>query len=124
MNITNQIKSDLAIHSAAIANVAETLDKQLKELKEKEEVLTCWEKKMEEHAAKAKNKIVLDVGGKRFATSKSTLLTFTNSYFWAMLSSGKWLPDDDGREINLTTYFEGVTLLIGIQNILIASWTT
>jgi hypothetical protein len=52
---------------------------------------------MEEHAAKAKTKIVLDVGGKKFAASKSTLLTFPGSYFWAMLSSGKWLPDEDGR---------------------------
>jgi len=52
--------------------------------------------KLEEESAKAKSKITLDVGGTKFATSKSTLTKFKDSYFYAMLSSGRFKPDDDG----------------------------
>jgi len=51
---------------------------------------------MEEHASVAANKIVLDIGGQRFATAKSTLLSQKNTFFDAMLSSGQWRPGDDG----------------------------
>lgn len=44
----------------------------------------------------AKQKIVLDVGGTRFATSKSSLLRFPGTYFTGLLGSGKWKPEDDG----------------------------
>jgi hypothetical protein len=54
---------------------------------------------MAKHAALAKHKIKLDVGGRHFATSKETLLKFEGSFFFAMLSSGLWEPDEDG------TYF-------------------
>src|SRR4051794_40995666 len=40
--------------------------------------------------------IKLDVGGQTFATSKTTLLAHENSFFYAMLSSGDWQPDEDG----------------------------
>jgi len=54
------------------------------------------ELKMKENAEKAKSKIILDIGGTRFTTSKSTLMAFEGSYFHAMLSSGHWQPDEDG----------------------------
>lgn len=42
-------------------------------------------------------KIKLNVGGKIFTTSKTTLLSVPGSYFHALLSSGKWLPDEDNE---------------------------
>jgi len=53
------------------------------------------ESKIAADSAKAKSKIVLDIGGTRFVTSKQTLLAFDKSYFCAMLASD-WQPDDDG----------------------------
>ncbi len=52
---------------------------------------------MEQNALSAKAKISLNVGGKHFATSRTTLLSYKNSYFYTMLSSGKWQPDEDGE---------------------------
>ncbi|KAF0714768.1 Aste57867_3701 [Aphanomyces stellatus] len=40
------------------------------------------------------NRIVLDVGGTLFVTSKATLIRVKGSYFDAMLSSGAWHPDE------------------------------
>jgi len=54
---------------------------------------------MKRSASVARTKIKLDIGGKIFSTSKSTLMAFEGSYFHAMLSSGHWQPDEDG------TYF-------------------
>eukprot|EP01006_Ploeotia_vitrea_P022734 TRINITY_DN55145_c0_g1_i1.p1 TRINITY_DN55145_c0_g1~~TRINITY_DN55145_c0_g1_i1.p1 ORF type:complete len:351 (+),score=9.29 TRINITY_DN55145_c0_g1_i1:29-1054(+) len=42
-------------------------------------------------------KITLNVGGSRFVTTESTLLTEKENFFWAMLNSGAWTPDDDGE---------------------------
>eukprot|EP01118_Nematostelium_gracile_P005841 TRINITY_DN1866_c1_g1_i1.p2 TRINITY_DN1866_c1_g1~~TRINITY_DN1866_c1_g1_i1.p2 ORF type:complete len:130 (-),score=21.90 TRINITY_DN1866_c1_g1_i1:522-911(-) len=39
----------------------------------------------------------LNVGGKRFSTSKSTLTSIEDTYFHAMLSSDKWKPNEDGE---------------------------
>ena len=39
---------------------------------------------------------MLDVGGKRFATARTTLLKHPDTYFSALLGSGKWAPDADG----------------------------
>jgi len=75
------------------------VEKRIKLLEAKEQHWAALEKLMQEHAAAATNKIVLDIGGQRFATSKTTLLAFRGSFFDAMLSSGKWQPDADG------TYF-------------------
>lgn len=49
--------------------------------------------------AQGPSRIVLDVGGERFTTSKSTLLRAEDSFFTAMLASGFWQPCEDG------TYF-------------------
>lgn len=40
-----------------------------------------------------------NTGGKRFAASKSTLLSQKGSFFDAMLSSGNWKPGDDGAYV-------------------------
>ncbi len=51
---------------------------------------------MSKHSAMAKSKIKLDVGGQSFTASKETFLKFKDSFFFAMLSSGCWEPDEDG----------------------------
>jgi len=38
----------------------------------------------------------LDVGGRIFSTSKTSLLSLKGTYFESLLSSGKWEPDEDG----------------------------
>jgi len=68
----------------------------LKLLAEKEERWVEMEKRMHAHAEVASNKILLDIGGQRFATAKTTLLAYKGTFFEAMLSSGQWKPDSDG----------------------------
>jgi len=51
---------------------------------------------MAESVQKVKSVVKLDVGGKIFKSGKSTLLSVPNSYFYALLSSGKFQPDSDG----------------------------
>ncbi len=51
---------------------------------------------MSKHSAMAKNNIKLYVGGQLFMASKETFLKFEGSFFFAMLSSGRWEPDEDG----------------------------
>jgi ABC-type Fe3+-citrate transport system substrate-binding protein len=75
---------------------SDSIEKRLTMLEEKEKKWKELEKMMEENAAKAKQKIKLDIGGKIFTTSKSTLMRYENTYFYAMLASGKWQPDEDG----------------------------
>jgi hypothetical protein len=78
---------------------------------------------MSKHSAMAKNKIKLDVGGQLFTTSKETLLKFEGSFFFAMLSSGRWEPDEDGTYFidRSPTYFSYVIdyLRTGSSDILV-----
>jgi glucosamine 6-phosphate synthetase-like amidotransferase/phosphosugar isomerase protein len=86
--------------------VFEAINKRLKVLEEKE---THWKEiqaQVEQHAQKASSKIKLDVGGKVFATYKTTLLNAEGSYFHAMLASGKWKPDEDGMYNMYVLYFK------------------
>jgi len=45
---------------------------------------------------KVAQRIVLDVGGQRFATSRETLLRIPDTYFTALLGHDQWLPEADG----------------------------
>lgn len=59
-------------------------------LKEREERCRKREEIAEESVSKAKSKVVLDVGGTVFATSKTTLMSQKDSYFSALLQSGRF----------------------------------
>eukprot|EP01006_Ploeotia_vitrea_P024006 TRINITY_DN56709_c0_g1_i1.p1 TRINITY_DN56709_c0_g1~~TRINITY_DN56709_c0_g1_i1.p1 ORF type:complete len:286 (-),score=22.48 TRINITY_DN56709_c0_g1_i1:84-821(-) len=48
---------------------------------------------MSKLTAQGANTVVLNVGGKRFTTTRSTLLSETDSFFYGMISSGVWKPD-------------------------------
>eukprot|EP01006_Ploeotia_vitrea_P017134 TRINITY_DN48190_c0_g1_i1.p1 TRINITY_DN48190_c0_g1~~TRINITY_DN48190_c0_g1_i1.p1 ORF type:complete len:574 (+),score=67.99 TRINITY_DN48190_c0_g1_i1:224-1723(+) len=50
-----------------------------------------------------KERIVLNVGGTKFHTTKPTLMAEPDSFFCAMLASGAWQPDDKDDEAS--TYF-------------------
>jgi len=65
-------------------------------VEEKEKQWKDLEDKVRENVAKSPSKITLNVGGKKFATAKSTLLNHKGSYFEVMLS-GPWEPDKDGE---------------------------
>lgn len=77
---------------------------------------------MSKHSAMAKSKIKLDVGGQLFTASKETFLKFEGSFFFAMLSSGRWEPDEDGAYFidRSPTYFPYVIdyLRTGSQDVL------
>ena len=92
----NPFREELEGATKSYLKVAAKIEERLKLLEEKEQKLAALEKRMEENAANVKQKVKLDVGGRIFATSKSSLLRFENSFFHAMISSGKWKPDEDG----------------------------
>jgi hypothetical protein len=79
-----------------MAVVSKQYEESMSLLEEKQKAWAIMEDKMEKNAATVKNKIRLEVGGKVFTTTKSVLLRLENTYFHAMLSSGKWKPDEDG----------------------------
>ena len=54
------------------------------------------ERMMKEEVEKVKEKVTLDVGGTLFTTRKDTLLIVKNTFFWAMLHSGHFEPDEKG----------------------------
>jgi len=76
--------------------LVDEVEARIKVLEEKELAIAEVERRMKAHVEAANNKITLDVGGKRFATSKDTLLSSKGSFFEAMLGSGNWKPDVDG----------------------------
>ena len=77
-------------------DISKRVEGRLLELEKKEKNWNELSSQMEKNCSEAKTKIKLDVGGKLFATTKSTLLRFENTYFHAMLASGHWKPDEDG----------------------------
>jgi len=72
------------------------IEERLKLLEEKEEHFEKLQEKMRENSEKAKTKIKMDVGGKIFSTSKTTLLQREGTYFHVLLGSDCWKPDEDG----------------------------
>jgi len=76
--------------------ISKDIDDAMKVLEKKEKMWNETLALMEKHADLAKQKVILDIGGTRFSTTKTTLLGVPNSFFHAMLSSGCWQPDEDG----------------------------
>eukprot|EP01129_Flabellula_baltica_P007657 TRINITY_DN2991_c0_g1_i1.p1 TRINITY_DN2991_c0_g1~~TRINITY_DN2991_c0_g1_i1.p1 ORF type:complete len:343 (+),score=69.68 TRINITY_DN2991_c0_g1_i1:20-1048(+) len=70
---------------------------QLNILKEGIDEYTLLQSKIDEEIEKAKSKVKLNVGGTVFMTSKKTLVSREASYFYGLLSSEFWGPDEDGE---------------------------
>ena len=66
------------------------VDARLEELRQREEKWKKIDTLLVENYKKIKTKVVLDVGGKRFATFKDTLLSHHDTYFTALLQSGRY----------------------------------
>ncbi|KAL6066975.1 K+ channel tetramerization domain-containing protein [Balamuthia mandrillaris] len=89
-----QLEQAVAILRRAERNAREKIEV----LTQKQQQWNATQTQINANLEAAHQKIRLDVGGKLFATSKSTLLTFENTFFHAMLSSGRWLPDNHAQE--------------------------
>jgi hypothetical protein len=94
--LTMLINKSHNIQAAALKQYAKNLEN---EKKSNQDILDNYNTvakriKLSEHSMY--DKVTLDVGGKIFATSKGTLMRFEDSYFYAMLNSGNFLPGPDG----------------------------
>jgi len=97
--LKNQLDLAVQTFTESFMDISKQIQERLRIVEEKEKKWLEMEEKIKHNASQAKNKIKLDIGGKIFATSKSTLLSIEGSYFHTLLSSGHWQPDEDG------TYF-------------------
>eukprot|EP01111_Echinosteliopsis_oligospora_P015029 TRINITY_DN5808_c0_g1_i5.p1 TRINITY_DN5808_c0_g1~~TRINITY_DN5808_c0_g1_i5.p1 ORF type:complete len:111 (+),score=33.09 TRINITY_DN5808_c0_g1_i5:36-368(+) len=82
--------------SSTTSSTDKKIEERLHELEHKEKKWKELNEIMDKHAEKAKTKVVFDVGGKIFATTKDTLLSQPDTFFTAMMRSGRWCPDADG----------------------------
>ena len=92
----DEMKNQFDTATNTILKLRNNIDHRMNELKLME---ASWNEKLElmqKEAGKAKNMIKLDVGGKIFKVSKEVLLGHKDTYFYAMLSSGEFLPDEEG----------------------------
>jgi len=96
MNTPSPLKQKYTSAVDNLVAISKEVEERVEVLEKKENAWRELEANMKANAEKAKTKITLDVGGTKFATTKTNLLQFPDSYFHAMLSSGHWQPDDEG----------------------------
>ena len=92
----DEMNNQLDTATNILLKLRSDIDHRMNELKQMEASWNDKLKLMQEEARKAKNIIKLDVGGKIFKISKEVLLSQKDTYFYAMLSSGEFLPDEEG----------------------------
>jgi len=90
------LKADYSVAVDQLLRISTNIESRIADLARKEQLWCKTEKFMEDNIAKAKTKVKLDVGGKTFHTSKSSLMRFEGSFFWTMIAGGRWEPDDEG----------------------------
>lgn len=78
--IGNDLSNAVTLVNTLSTQLNETIKLQVQQLKEREERWSQLEKKVEQVASQAPTKVVFDVGGKRFAASKSTLLSMPGMF--------------------------------------------
>ncbi|EFC46678.1 predicted protein [Naegleria gruberi] len=102
MLVTNQsqtLKEELNTITTLFEQLHAKANEKIALLEKKEKEWKIRQDQIEENIKKCPDKVILNIGGKTFASTKDTLLSKKDSFFYAMLSSGNWLPDQDG------TYF-------------------
>jgi len=87
---------DISNLTSNFKRLMEVAEKKIKECEENQKKWNEVEKMMKENQDKAQQIIKFNVGGRKFETSKSTLLLIPNTYFYALLSSGNFQPDSKG----------------------------
>eukprot|EP01118_Nematostelium_gracile_P016349 TRINITY_DN6749_c0_g1_i2.p1 TRINITY_DN6749_c0_g1~~TRINITY_DN6749_c0_g1_i2.p1 ORF type:complete len:316 (-),score=67.77 TRINITY_DN6749_c0_g1_i2:83-1009(-) len=84
-----------------VVNVFQSLvndvNEKIKSISEQQQRYEETKKKIEESILKVETKIDLNVGGTKFSASKATLLSMEGTYFYAMLASDRWKPDNQGE---------------------------
>ncbi|KAL9653319.1 hypothetical protein ABK040_001955 [Willaertia magna] len=93
---TSDLEKEFSLASNHLLKLNAIVENKLKELKIKEEWFKEKELQIEECIKKASDRIKLNVGGKIFESSKETLICKKDTFFYAMLSSGIWQPDEKG----------------------------
>ena len=84
------------------------------------------QERVQHHATMAAQKVKLDIGGRVFSTTRSLLLSFDESFFHAMLRSGRWPPRRDGTYFvdRSPAYFEPMLHYMRIGQLSVARWTS
>ena len=77
--LINQANSMAASLTSKFSSLTMKMEKQLHILSEKERTWLELENKMENRISKVPNKIKLDVGGRMFSVSKSTLMSIPDT---------------------------------------------
>ncbi|KAF0697461.1 Aste57867_11845 [Aphanomyces stellatus] len=86
---------ELIQHAAeTLAKAQKLMEVQAKDLEAKQARWQEQERRVLATLASAPNLITLNVGGTPFTVPKETLLRVEGSYFYAMLGSGHWKPDN------------------------------
>lgn len=78
-----------------LKELSDKIQKEWKLLKQERNAIDEEKEKMKQMAKLAKSKIVLNVGGKRFEVSKDTLMNRKDSFFYSMLHSDQFPPDEN-----------------------------
>lgn len=95
------VKVRIAESLSVFGKYARSLEKEIAEVDRKVEHLQHLAAKAHMHAAQQKMKVNIDVGGEVFSTCRDNLLKFPDSYFYGMINSGVWKPDEEGNLYNL-----------------------
>lgn len=80
----------------AMRSLLMRMELQMALLESKEKRVQELDDRMRAMHERASQRIKLSLRGKVFETEKSTLLSIEGTYFYAMLSTDTWLPDDGG----------------------------
>jgi hypothetical protein len=97
-DMSEEIQNDLKNLLSKIKNEVEKLEIEKKEMIQEQQEFQEIKKKLEKVSSQAKSKIKLNVGGKIFTTSLSTLTMEKNTYFSLMFSENfNTQPDEDGE---------------------------
>jgi len=89
------IRAKFQTSTDELTAISKSIEERLKLLEEKENKWKSLEDKLKENAEKAKERITLNIGGKKFTTAKSNLLQIEHTYFYALLSSDESQPDEE-----------------------------
>ena len=90
------VKARISESLSVFGKYGRSLEMAIAEVDRKVEHLTHLEAKARTHASEQTNKVNLDVGGEIFSTCRDNLLKYHDSYFYGLINSGMWRPDDEG----------------------------
>ena len=93
------VKARIAESLTVFGKYVRSLETAISEVDRKVDHMKHLAEKAHMHAAQQKDKVNLDVGGEVFSTCRDNLLKFPDSYFYGMINSGVWRPDEEGKSV-------------------------